>query len=396
MGAPGSARTSATPGCHPVVEPPPAARMPPSQSLEALAAESAEDVQSPAPIAGVFVRLFLQGADRSDRHVASILARAGIDAGRLDDPALRLSEQQFTRFLIGLSRRSRDEFWGLASRPVPLGTFHTLCRLIVNCATLGEALTIGGRFYRLVIDDFAVKTRTQAGTTTVWLATRPGGPATARCSSMQGAALFMLYQLMCWLVDRRLPLAAVDMAFTRRPHSAEPLRAYETSVVRFDQPHTALQLETHLLSLPILGDERRLSRFLSQVPRALLLRYHDDNRVKDKVRALLRRGIAANLSLENVADRLHMTAATLHRRLMEEGCASFTELRDEVRRQAAVELLKQRHLTLEKIASRLGFAEHSTFHRAFKRWTGIAPGEYRQRAERGEFEGVPGEGNAGR
>ena len=53
-------------------------------------------------------------------------------------------------------------------------------------------------------------------------------------------------------------------------------------------------------------------------------------------------------------------------------------LKDNLRRDAAIEYLAQQDLTLLEIAQRLGFSEASTFHRAFKHWTGVAPGEYRQ------------------
>lgn len=189
----------------------------------------------------------------------------------------------------------------------------------------------------------------------------------------------MLYQLMCWLVDRRLPLLVLDFAFEQRPHSAEALRAYETGASRFGQSQTAMQLEEHWLSLPILGDKRRLSLFLSQVPRNLLLRYRDSKMVTDKVRSMLRHSLDAPPTLAQIGNRMHMTPTKLRRRLAEEGCPGFLQLRDLVRHEAAVDLLLYRHLTLEQIAEQLGFAEHSTFHRAFKRWTGLSPGDFRSR-----------------
>jgi AraC-like DNA-binding protein len=72
-----------------------------------------------------------------------------------------------------------------------------------------------------------------------------------------------------------------------------------------------------------------------------------------------------------------MTPQTLRRRLHEEG-RGFREIKDDLRRDAAIEYLARPELTLPEIAALLGFSEASTFHRAFKHWTGVAPGEYRQ------------------
>jgi AraC-like DNA-binding protein len=73
-----------------------------------------------------------------------------------------------------------------------------------------------------------------------------------------------------------------------------------------------------------------------------------------------------------------MTPQTLRRRLREEG-QGFQSLKDHLRRDAAIEYLARPDMTLLDIADQLGFSEASTFHRAFKKWTGVAPGEYRQR-----------------
>ncbi|MEM9305506.1 MAG: helix-turn-helix transcriptional regulator, partial [Pseudomonadota bacterium] len=57
--------------------------------------------------------------------------------------------------------------------------------------------------------------------------------------------------------------------------------------------------------------------------------------------------------------------------------ATFQEIKDNVRRDQAVFLLLHEEATVNQVADRLGFSEPSTFHRAFKKWTGMAPGEYR-------------------
>ena len=53
-------------------------------------------------------------------------------------------------------------------------------------------------------------------------------------------------------------------------------------------------------------------------------------------------------------------------------------IKDALRRDVAVEYLTQSDLPLLEVAARVGFSEASTFHRAFKGWTGLTPGAYRQ------------------
>jgi len=89
---------------------------------------------------------------------------------------------------------------------------------------------------------------------------------------------------------------------------------------------------------------------------------------------------SANLSefydLRRIAASLQMTPRTLRRRLAGQR-TSFTEILQKWRRRSAITLLRNKNLTVKNIAARLGYSHSSNFERAFKRWTGHAPGSYR-------------------
>ena len=78
-----------------------------------------------------------------------------------------------------------------------------------------------------------------------------------------------------------------------------------------------------------------------------------------------------------------MSAPTLRRRLKKEG-TSFQTLKDECRRDAAVNYLSNSELSINAIAALMGFTDPSAFHRCFKKWTGTTPDEFRQRDQRQE------------
>ena len=73
-----------------------------------------------------------------------------------------------------------------------------------------------------------------------------------------------------------------------------------------------------------------------------------------------------------------MTARTLQRRLAEED-TSFARLGDEVRRAFAEKYLAEDRLPIAEVAYLTGFGDPSNFHRAFRRWTGLTPREFRER-----------------
>ncbi len=82
---------------------------------------------------------------------------------------------------------------------------------------------------------------------------------------------------------------------------------------------------------------------------------------------------------KDIAEALHMSNRTLQRKLREED-SSFLDLLQDTRLSLAKKYLSQPQRSILEIAYMLGFSEPSTFSRAFKRWTGLAPVDYRASA----------------
>ena len=87
---------------------------------------------------------------------------------------------------------------------------------------------------------------------------------------------------------------------------------------------------------------------------------------------------AGHLTIDRAARRCGIPVRTLQRRLHEAGL-SYSELVDEVRFEAACRLLDDPQARIAEVAAALGFADPSNFSRAFVRWTGLPPREYRRR-----------------
>jgi AraC-like DNA-binding protein len=99
---------------------------------------------------------------------------------------------------------------------------------------------------------------------------------------------------------------------------------------------------------------------------------------RTRVRAVLAKLIAdGRCSVEDVAKELAVSPRTLQRRLEQEG-TTFGGVCDEARRAAALEHLRNPRVAIKEAAFLLGFSEPSTFYRAFRRWTGDTPANYRR------------------
>lgn len=112
-----------------------------------------------------------------------------------------------------------------------------------------------------------------------------------------------------------------------------------------------------------------------------MARPDEGNSLVTQIREIIGSDLSAELpNFEYVAQALHTSAQTLRRRLKEEGL-TYQELKDQLRRDSALYYLERGDLSIQEVAEKLGFSEPSTFHRAFKKWTNMTPGAYRQGEE---------------
>jgi AraC-like DNA-binding protein len=98
-----------------------------------------------------------------------------------------------------------------------------------------------------------------------------------------------------------------------------------------------------------------------------------ERRVGDVIEVLLPQGVP---SADQVAEAMHLSLRSLQRHLADEGCR-YDALLDQCQQNLALQYLRDPDSSLCEIGQRLGFADAGTFIRAFKRWTGVSPGQYR-------------------
>jgi AraC-like DNA-binding protein len=155
---------------------------------------------------------------------------------------------------------------------------------------------------------------------------------------------------------------------------------YSTNL-QFDAPHTAIVFDASYLELPIVQNERTVKEFLRLAPENILVKYKNGSSLGARIRRRLRQSLPGDLpEFEALAAEMSMTAATLRRRLHEDG-TSYQSIKDQLRRDIAISHLSHSKRSTLDIGLELGFSERSAFHRAFKKWTGASPGEFRRRQQ---------------
>lgn len=333
-----------------------------------------------ATVAIGFVHGMLSGLKRLQRDPQPILERAGIAAGQLDEAGARLPIDRYAALYNLINRELDDEGFGLFSQPLRCGSFEFLCRSVVGAPDLAQALDRATRFLRLVLPDLGVVLKRGPSAATLEIVEhRP--LAEGRVFAYEWL-LRILHGLSSWLVGRPIALDEVEFPYPRPAHADDYTLIY-TAHFGFDAPYLCARFNPGYLDLPIRRDEAALRLFLDGAPGKLTTLYRRDRELSLRVRNCLRASLPESASLEQVASRLYLSPRTLHRHLEEEG-ANFRAIKDALRRDLALEQLAKTSLPLNLIAARLGFADCSSFYRAFVGWTGMAPQHYRQQLQRSQ------------
>jgi AraC-like DNA-binding protein len=154
--------------------------------------------------------------------------------------------------------------------------------------------------------------------------------------------------------------------------------AFFRAPVRFSTGMNGLFFPATLLNEPCVRNDPSLLTVLERYAAALLDRTPRGSGLAERVRATLLQEIReGEPKASNVANRLKMSVRTLNRLLGNEG-TTFRELLDHLRNELAVRHLREDTLAIAEIAFLLGFSELSAFYRAFHRWTGQSPAEFRR------------------
>ena len=303
-----------------------------------------------------------------------LLRQAGISPELLGAPQARVSSTHYGQLWHGIAQTLDDEFFGMDSHRMKAGSFTLLCHALIHADTLERALRRALRFLRVILDDFYGELLLEGENARIVLHETAGRPP--RRAFAYGTYLLILHGLACWLVGRRIPLTQADFRCPEPAYSDE-WRILFAQTLNFDQAQSGIVFPAEFLALANIQNERTMKEFLRSAPANFLVKYKNSDGLAARIRRRLRELPPASWpDFATLAAQFHASEATLRRRLDDEG-QSYRNILDDLRRDLAISLLSDTSLSIGEIAGQLGFAEPSAFHRAFRKWTGARPGEYR-------------------
>jgi AraC-like DNA-binding protein len=175
-------------------------------------------------------------------------------------------------------------------------------------------------------------------------------------------------------------LAPVSLALSRpEPPCSAQFFALFRAPIAFSAPKDSIVFDRETAERPLPTSNRILARANEQVIAEYLARFQATDlsgQVRTRLIELLPIG---NCNESQLADALNLSRRTLQRRLAEEG-TSYSVLLDEARQELAIRYIGEQRLSIKETSYLLGFSEPGNFSRAFKRWTGQAPSNFRDHA----------------
>lgn len=333
-------------------------------------------LKPPATVAMAFVKGMVAAVRDRALPWQEWLRALGVQPELVDEPEARVTADQYIALYRLLRDRLGDEGLGFFSRPMRPGCYALVMRALISATTLERAAVHLADGYTLLLDDahFACERTQDALVLRLQLPAQP----TADRAYVHEFMLRVLLHSLVWLSGGVLRAHRLDFGCARPRHAHEYATVFPGEV-RFGQPASALWFAPQALAGPVRRDAAALREYLAQAPGHVVLPRRTDRPTLARVRTHLQRERPHWPDLPAVADALHMSVSSLQRRLAAEG-SSFQEVRNELRRDIAVVRLNTSAAPLAEVALELGFTDNAAFQRAFKAWTGTAPGAYRSSA----------------
>lgn len=307
--------------------------------------------------------------------VNALFARTGVEVAQLEDAHARISYRQ--RLAVYRNARNlakRSDIGLLAGARQRISDYGIYGYAMVSSPTFGDALM------------FSLEHITMAGPAVKQISFRiDGHAAILRSHGLDTLGDLLPFSAEFWrssmtsLFSRvlEMPFPTARMTFPYPPpvHWRNYERLFNCAV-EFNADRMEWHFDAEVLERPCPNANPITAEICQQVCEAVLKEDPGESDLIRRIRIACINSPKRFPAAIEVAEALGLSLRTLHRRLAEEGI-SYQFIVDQMRSSVATELLENTHLGIEQIAERVGFSDATSFRKAFKKWTGRPPSEFR-------------------
>lgn len=329
-------------------------------------------VAQQASVIGGYALAIAKALDYSGVDSARILQSVGIPPGMTNDPMSRLPVATLTRLYQACVAVTNNPYFGLTvARFLHISNLHALGYALAASANLMEFCLRLQRYFRLASQSSDVEIVESDQELAVYMRLLVEvSPET------EDAFLGFLVLTIRQLYKPTFNPLRVDFCHPMPRDGVGPYEALFRSPVRCGQPSPALVLPKQILQIPLVGACAELAQLHDNIATGYITRLDKDDvvaAVRQKIIEYLPNG---DCSRDKVAAAMCVSPTTLQNKLSRRD-TNFNDLLDAIPKELAVSYVRQPSLTITEITFLLGFGDTTNFTRAFKRWQGVSPTEFR-------------------
>jgi AraC-like DNA-binding protein len=305
----------------------------------------------------------------------AFLRSLDVDAAILNGPDAYIPIATYLQIQEGAAVYTHDPYFGLhMGEFAEAGSWSILGYLMMNCETLVQAFEKSARYQRIIGNLIEGNATLRFNKIKVTLSTPPHAPNMSRhCFE---STIASTVRLMRTLTGQEISPLQVNFIYPEPDSTAEYERIFRCPVL-FGQKENGFTLDFKVIFTPILYANPDLLEHFENYAQEFLTEMERQSEVASTVMKILLSNLDdEDLSIRKVAREMSISVRTLQNRLKAEGVV-FSDLLQEVREKLAKKYLRENY-SVADITYLLGFSEPSVFRKAFKKWAGVTPAQYRE------------------
>ena len=307
-----------------------------------------------------------------------LFEQAGIDIDATKDPNVRFPSKDTLNLLNLGTKHSKDPAFGLTvGRHIRPTSLHALGFANWASRDLREAHDRMCRYFKVFSTCTYGEMFEEGDTVSMQILPYPNFIPLLTNEHFE-AILSCCIQTARHLLPGRFALERVQLTRKQPDDALESFQRFFKCPIEWESDRNVIHIHKEIMDTPLPTANPELAQQNEQLCKEYIARFDKQdivNLVSNKLVEMLPHG---EPSMDAIASELMVSCRTLQRKLKEQGTC-YKQLMDDIRKQMAIQYILQSHVPIGEISYRLGFAHISNFSRAFKRWTGMTPVDYRDK-----------------
>lgn len=305
-----------------------------------------------------------------------VIEQSNVSIELFDSPDNRLSSSEVYKIIQTATKLTKNDNVGLnQGELISRGFSNILGYILMNCSSIQEAWAKYIE-YEKIIDETSLCSFKCSGN----LAILSSNTVDVDLKSIRQFEDFKIAGMLAYiklLTGKELKLKEVWFTYPKPSNLDEHKRIFECKI-HFNEQVSALVFDERDLSIPTLEPNQEILYLFEKQAREAYAKLENNNNYTRKTKSILLSKMKGSLpSIKFIADELGISVRSFQLYLQNEQ-TTYSKLVDEIRKDMSESYLKDKKISIDEISYILGFSEVSTFHRAYKKWTDMTPGQFRK------------------